>query len=472
MLVDRAIVTDDVDKIRAQVRKWIDDPKVEVVISTGGTGVTGRDVTPEAMEGLYEKRIEGFGETFRWISFQKIGTSTMQSRATAGVANGTYIFALPGSTGACKDGTWDDILRFQLDIRFRPCPFAELLHLPQRRQDSPQWLIRPFDGEGGARARAGAPALPATGTATAMCDCATAAWRIAYAHEGDASAAGRLHAQAAAFRHLNPAGRTPSLHEVIEPRAGLPGGALIVDFVAGRTPRLPDELALMADTLAASMRCRCRRQARRSRGRAILSSIRSKASSSTPCASSTEPCPMRTRAPRLPTSCARCALWRRRSAGARSRSRWRWPILIPATSSSILERLRGSSTSRRCMSARLRSISRMRPCRPRPYGIPMSAKCSVARKCRASTTSIWRASVRRSRCCDWWPGADAPARTTAHDVVFRGAWRVETRAPRDPSNLSQWSDAGLDARMKAHVDARIDQCFTRDVIRAIRGEWL
>jgi molybdenum cofactor biosynthesis protein B len=126
VLVGRAIVTDDIDKIRAQVKKWIEDPKVEVVISTGGTGVTGRDVTPEAMEGLYEKRIEGFGETFRWISFQKIGTSTMQSRATAGVANGTYIFALPGSTGACKDG-WDDILRFQLDIRFRPCNFAELM---------------------------------------------------------------------------------------------------------------------------------------------------------------------------------------------------------------------------------------------------------------------------------------------------------------------------------------------------------
>ena len=126
VLVDRAIVTDDVAKIRAQVKKWIDDPAIEVVISTGGTGVTGRDVTPEAMEGLFEKRIEGFGETFRWISFQKIGTSTMQSRATAGVANGTYIFALPGSTGACKDG-WDDILRFQLDIRFRPCNFAELM---------------------------------------------------------------------------------------------------------------------------------------------------------------------------------------------------------------------------------------------------------------------------------------------------------------------------------------------------------
>ena len=120
------IISDDVDKIRAQVRKWIEDPKVEAVITTGGTGVTGRDVTPEALEALFEKKIEGFGETFRWISFQKIGTSTMQSRATAGVANGTYIFALPGSTGACKDG-WDDILRQQLDIRFRPCNFAELM---------------------------------------------------------------------------------------------------------------------------------------------------------------------------------------------------------------------------------------------------------------------------------------------------------------------------------------------------------
>ena len=126
LLAARAIVPDDQIQITAQLRHWIDDPEVDVVISTGGTGVTGRDVTPEAMEGLFEKKIEGFGETFRWISFQKIGTSTMQSRATAGVANATYIFALPGSTGACKDG-WDDILRQQLDIRFRPCNFAELM---------------------------------------------------------------------------------------------------------------------------------------------------------------------------------------------------------------------------------------------------------------------------------------------------------------------------------------------------------
>jgi molybdenum cofactor biosynthesis protein B len=122
----REIVKDDPDAIEAVLRRWIADPAVDCVITTGGTGVTGRDVTPEALEALFEKKIEGFGETFRWISFQKIGTSTMQSRATAGVANATYIFALPGSTGACKDG-WDDILRQQLDIRFRPCNFAELM---------------------------------------------------------------------------------------------------------------------------------------------------------------------------------------------------------------------------------------------------------------------------------------------------------------------------------------------------------
>ena len=126
VLADRAIVTDDIDRIRAQVKKWIDDPAIEVVISTGGTGVTGRDVTPEALEALFEKKIEGFGETFRWISFQKIGTSTMQSRAIAGVANATYIFALPGSNGACRDG-WDKIIRWQLDSRHMPCNMVELM---------------------------------------------------------------------------------------------------------------------------------------------------------------------------------------------------------------------------------------------------------------------------------------------------------------------------------------------------------
>jgi molybdenum cofactor biosynthesis protein B len=125
-LVDRAIVKDDVAAITAQLQTWIADEAVETVISTGGTGVTGRDVTPEAFAGVYEKEIAGFGEIFRQISLNIIGTSAIQSRATAGVAGGTYLFALPGSPGACRDG-WDHILKDQLDIRFRPCNFAEMM---------------------------------------------------------------------------------------------------------------------------------------------------------------------------------------------------------------------------------------------------------------------------------------------------------------------------------------------------------
>lgn len=125
-LVERTIVRDERATIADQFRTWSDNPGIEVIISTGGTGVTGRDVTPEALSDVIEKRVDGFGELFRWISFQKIGTSTVQSRADAGVVNGTYIFVLPGSPGACKDG-WDDILKDQLDIRHKPCNFAELL---------------------------------------------------------------------------------------------------------------------------------------------------------------------------------------------------------------------------------------------------------------------------------------------------------------------------------------------------------
>ncbi len=125
-LAARAIVRDEADLIVEKLRAWIDDPAIDVVISTGGTGLTGRDVTPEAFDRVIEKRIEGFGELFRMLSFQKIGTSTIQSRAMAGVARGTYLFALPGSTGAVKDG-WDDILVWQLDARHRPCNFVELM---------------------------------------------------------------------------------------------------------------------------------------------------------------------------------------------------------------------------------------------------------------------------------------------------------------------------------------------------------
>ena len=125
-LADRAIVPDDVQLIRAHVAKWIADKEIDVVITTGGTGFTGRDVTPEAIEPLFEKRMEGFSTVFHMVSFGKIGTSTLQSRATAGVANATYVFCLPGSPGACRDG-WDEILKHQLDIRHQPCNFVEIL---------------------------------------------------------------------------------------------------------------------------------------------------------------------------------------------------------------------------------------------------------------------------------------------------------------------------------------------------------
>jgi molybdopterin adenylyltransferase len=126
ILADRRIERDDVDVIVETLSGWIADPEIDCVITTGGTGVTGRDVTPEAFAEVCEKEIPGFGELFRWLSYQSIGTSTVQSRATAGVAGGTYLFALPGSTGAVKDG-WDGILATQLDSRHRPCNFVELM---------------------------------------------------------------------------------------------------------------------------------------------------------------------------------------------------------------------------------------------------------------------------------------------------------------------------------------------------------
>jgi molybdenum cofactor biosynthesis protein B len=126
VLADRAIVTDDGDRIVARLHGWIGDPQVDCIITTGGTGVTGRDVTPDALARVADKDIPGFGELFRWLSFQSIGTSTVQSRACACVARGTYIFALPGSTGAVKDG-WDGILASQLDSRHKPCNFVQLM---------------------------------------------------------------------------------------------------------------------------------------------------------------------------------------------------------------------------------------------------------------------------------------------------------------------------------------------------------
>lgn len=125
-LADRALLRDEAVAIAARLRSWIADPEVDAVISTGGTGLTGRDVTVEAHEAVYEKAIPAFGTLFTMISFQKIGTSAIQSRACAGVAGGTYLFALPGSPGACRDA-WDEILAAQFDYRHRPCNFVEIL---------------------------------------------------------------------------------------------------------------------------------------------------------------------------------------------------------------------------------------------------------------------------------------------------------------------------------------------------------
>jgi len=134
-VVARRIVKDDQAAIVQQLKTWIGDDNVDVVISTGGTGVTGRDVTPEAFQKVYEKEIAGFGELFRWLSYQKVGTSTIQSRATGGVAGGKYLFALPGSPGACRDG-WE-ILEPQLDNRHRPCNLVELMPRLQEHLKKP-----------------------------------------------------------------------------------------------------------------------------------------------------------------------------------------------------------------------------------------------------------------------------------------------------------------------------------------------
>lgn len=125
-LADRAIVRDDIDSIQSKVQGWIDDPEIDVVISTGGTGLTGRDTTPEAITTLFEKTIEGFSVIFHQVSFQTVGLSTLQSRAVAGLAKNTFIFALPGSNGAVKDG-WDKVISFQLDSRHKPCNLVELM---------------------------------------------------------------------------------------------------------------------------------------------------------------------------------------------------------------------------------------------------------------------------------------------------------------------------------------------------------
>ncbi len=133
ILAERALLKDDIGAIRARVAQWLADPQIDVVISTGGTGFTGRDLTPEAVRPLFEKEIEGFSTIFHHLSYAKVGTSTIQSRACGGVANGTYVFCLPGSPGACRDA-WDGILKWQFDNRHRPCNFVEIM--PRLSEDA------------------------------------------------------------------------------------------------------------------------------------------------------------------------------------------------------------------------------------------------------------------------------------------------------------------------------------------------
>ncbi len=157
-VAERSIVTDDIEAIRARVKAWIADPMIDVVITTGGTGFTGRDVTPEAIEPLFDKKMDGFSALFLVISFPKIGTSAIQSRATAGVAGSTYIFCLPGSPGACKDA-WDEILVHQLDYRYGPCNFVEIMprldeHLRRPKAKRNGLARRSREGGNGDRSRA------------------------------------------------------------------------------------------------------------------------------------------------------------------------------------------------------------------------------------------------------------------------------------------------------------------------------
>jgi thiamine kinase-like enzyme len=324
-------------------------------------------------------------------------------------------------------------------------------------------VIDPFDGE----------ALPATGTAHGHVRLANGLLaRIAFAHEGDASAAGRLQAQAFAFRYLEPAGRTPRLHEVVEPRAGLPGGALIVDFIDGRAPDLPGELESMADTLA--------------------------------------------RIHALPLPPASAPLPRQGN-----------PFLdtlegIELNARRFLDKAVTDPEARAEISAELRAMREMVPALGRhtqPLAVALADthpgnfivdSAGIAwfvdlEKVHVGSPAIDLAHATLTTSTLWHPdvgtvltrdevrgfydsylarvGAKAaealrpwlrPMRrlTWLRTTLFMARWRVETRSPRDPANPAQWSDAGLDARMKAHIDARIDQCFTRDTIRAIRAEWL
>jgi aminoglycoside phosphotransferase (APT) family kinase protein len=320
--------------------------------------------------------------------------------------------------------------------------------------------------------KAGTP-LPATGTAhghVRLRDGRLA--RVAYAHEGDASAAGRLHAQAAAFRHLEAAGRTPRLHEVIEPRPGLPGGALIVDFVDGRAPRLPGELALMADTLA------------RIHALPLPPSSAPIPRQSNPFIETLEGIElnaMRFLDRAVPDADSRAEIAEELRAmrglvAALGRRTQPLTVALADThpgnflvdSAGIawfvdLEKVHVGSPAIDLAHATLPTSTWWHPdvgtllTRAEVQGF-YDLYCAHLGSAKVEALRPWIVPMRR---LTW-------LRTT----LFMARWRVETRRPRDPSNTTQWSDAGLDHNMKRHIDARIDHCFTRDVIRSIRNEWV
>lgn len=324
-------------------------------------------------------------------------------------------------------------------------------------------MVDPFDGE----------ALPATGTAhghVRLRDGRLA--RIAYAHEGDASAAGRLHAQAAAFHHLEPAGRTPRLHEVIEPRAGLPGGALIVDFIDGRAPRLPDELDLMAATLVRvhalplpSAGAPIPRQ-----GNPFIETLEG-----------IELNAMRFLDKAVPDATARAEITDEVRA-----MRGLVPVLgrkVQPLTIALADTHPGNFLVDRARVAWFVDLEKVH------VGSPAIDLAHVT----LPTSTLWHPDIGK------WLASEEVRRfynsylarigaekaevlrpwlmpmrrlTWLRTTLFMARWRVETRSPREASNPSQWSDAGLDPQMKAHIDARIDQCFTRDFIRSLRREWL
>jgi aminoglycoside phosphotransferase (APT) family kinase protein len=316
-------------------------------------------------------------------------------------------------------------------------------------------------------------ALPATGTAhghVRLQDGRLA--RVAYAHEGDASAAGRLQAQAAAFRHLAPAGRTPRLHQVIGPRAGLPGGALIVDFIEGRAPRLPDELELMADTLARihALPLPPPGSPIPRQGNPFLETLEGIELNAT-----------RFLDKAVPDQGARSEIAEELHAMrglSLALARQVQPLTVALADTHPgnfivdraaiawfvdLEKVHVGSPAIDLAHATLPTSTLWHPDvgAVLSRGDVQSFQASYLARLPSKQAAALRPWLLPMRRLTW-------LRTT----LFMARWRVETRAPRDPANTSQWSDAGLDPKMKGHIDARIDQCFERETIRKIRSEWL